>query len=71
MPEVLIHILIAFAVVVSIGLLMGLLLALVSRFFGMEEDPKRKQIRECLPGANCGACGFAGCDGYSFRTILS
>ncbi|MGN1419571.1 MAG: RnfABCDGE type electron transport complex subunit B, partial [Acutalibacteraceae bacterium] len=24
-----------------------------------------EKIRECLPGANCGACGFSGCDGYA------
>lgn len=65
MTEILIHILIAFAVVVSIGILMGILLALVSRFFGIEEDPKRKQIRACLPGINCGACGYKGCDDYA------
>jgi Na+-translocating ferredoxin:NAD+ oxidoreductase RNF subunit RnfB len=28
-------------------------------------DEKAEQIRECLPGANCGACGFAGCDDYA------
>ena len=22
-------------------------------------------MRECLPGANCGGCGFAGCDAYA------
>ena len=65
MTETLIDILIAFAVVVAIGLLMGILLALVSRFFGIEENPKRKQIRACLPGVNCGACGYKGCDDYA------
>jgi len=60
-----VNILIALAVVASIGLLMGILLALVSRFFGVEESRKRKQIRECLPGINCGACGYKGCDDYA------
>ena len=32
---------------------------------GVKENEKIPQIRECLPGANCGACGFAGCDGYA------
>ena len=22
-------------------------------------------MRDCLPGANCGACGYSGCDGYA------
>ena len=56
MSEIITDILIALAVVASIGLLMGILLALVSRFFGLPENKKLKQIRECLPGVNCGAC---------------
>ena len=28
-------------------------------------DEKTEKIRACLPGANCGACGFSGCDGYA------
>ena len=29
------------------------------------KDEKAEAIRECLPGANCGACGYSGCDGYA------
>lgn len=65
MTEVMMNVLIAFAVVVSIGLVMGVLLALVSRFFGIEESERLKKIRACLPGANCGACGYKGCDDYA------
>lgn len=65
MNEILIDILTAFAVVVAIGLFMGILLALVSRFFGVEESQKLKDVRACLPGVNCGACGYKGCDDYA------
>ena len=65
MTEILINILIAFAVVVAIGLLMGVLLALVSHFFGVEESQQLKKLRACLPGVNCGACGYKGCDDYA------
>ena len=58
MSEIIIDILIALAVVVSIGLFMGVLLVLVSRFFGIPESKKLRQIRDCLPGVNCGACGY-------------
>lgn len=60
-----INILIAFAVVSVIGLLAGLMLSLISHFFGVEEDPKVSKIRSCLPGINCGACGYKGCDDYA------
>ena len=57
--------LIAFAVVTGLGLILGILLALCIRFFHVEEDEKKQKIRECLPGVNCGACGYSGCDGYA------
>ncbi len=59
------NILIAFLVVGIIGLLAGLLIAVMSRFFGVEEDQTVKAVRACLPGVNCGACGYKGCDDYA------
>ena len=58
-------ILIAFAVVAAVGLLVGILLALVSHFFGVPEDVRVKELRGMLPGINCGACGYKGCDDYA------
>ena len=58
-------ILTALLVVASVGVAAGILLALASHFFKVEEDEKVKTVREALPGSNCGACGFAGCDSYA------
>ena len=58
-------ILIAFGVVASVSFVLGILLALFINFFGIEDDEKAKEIRACLPGINCGACGFKGCDDYA------
>ena len=55
-------ILIATVAVGIIGLLMGLLLITVDKKFKVEVDEKELAVREFLPGNNCGACGFAGCD---------
>ena len=60
-----IDVLTALAVVVSVGLLFGILLALFIHLFGVEEDQKTQQIRAALPGINCGACGFKGCNDYA------
>ena len=54
-------ILIAFAVLAAIGALLGLVLAIASRVFYVKVDERVEQITECLPGANCGGCGYAGC----------
>ena len=44
-----------------LGLLFGLLLAVGSKIFAVEQDERIPQVQECLPGANCGGCGYAGC----------
>lgn len=46
----------------GLGAVFGILLGYASKKFAVEVDPKVPLIREALPGANCGACGFAGCD---------
>ena len=58
-------ILIALGVVAGVAIILGVLLALVSRFFAVAEDEKVKAVRACLPGVNCGACGYKGCDDYA------
>ena len=45
----------------GLGIVFGLALMGASRLFAVEEDPKLTQILDALPGANCGACGYAGC----------
>ena len=60
-----IDILLALAVVGAVGLIAGVLLAIFSHFFKVAEDERAKRIREELPGINCGACGYKGCDDYA------
>ena len=43
------------------GLAFGLILAVASKIFEVKTDPRFPEIMDCLPGANCGGCGFAGC----------
>lgn len=47
------------------GILFGLGLAFASRIFKVEMDPRIEKIMATLPGANCGACGKAGCAGLA------
>ncbi len=62
-------ILIATAAVAIIGLLIGLLLVTVDKKFKVETNPKEAAVRECLPGNNCGGCGYAGCDALASAII--
>ena len=43
------------------GLAFVLILAVASKIFEVKTDPRFPEIMDCLPGANCGGCGFAGC----------
>ena len=58
-------ILIAVIAVTAIGLICALILALASKVMSVPVNEKEVAVRACLPGANCGACGFTGCDGYA------
>ena len=58
-------ILLAILVLGALGALFGAILAFAAKIFYVEVDPKQEAIRECLAGANCGGCGYPGCDGYA------
>lgn len=49
----------------ALGLIFGIILAVAARFFAVKGDPKVGEIREALPGANCGGCGYPGCDAFA------
>ena len=55
-------IIIATAVVAVIGLIIGLALVAAGKKFAVPVDEREAKVREALPGNNCGACGYAGCD---------
>ena len=58
---------ILFTLLVSavLAFILGLLLGFFKKIFHVEVDETVSKIRECLPGANCGGCGYPGCDGYA------
>ena len=55
----------AIAAVTVIGALCAVMLSIASKVMAVEVDERVERLREILPGANCGACGQAGCDGYA------
>jgi Na+-translocating ferredoxin:NAD+ oxidoreductase RNF subunit RnfB len=60
---------IAVIVVTVIGILCAVMLSVASKVMAVEVDERVVKVRECLPGANCGGCGFAGCDGYAAALV--
>lgn len=58
-------ILIAVAVLAALGALFGVVLAVANKVFYVKTDPRLDQLIQCLSGANCGGCGYAGCAAYA------
>lgn len=50
------------AILGVMGLLFGSGLALASKIFEVKQDERVPLVRAALPGANCGGCGYPGCD---------
>jgi Na+-translocating ferredoxin:NAD+ oxidoreductase RNF subunit RnfB len=48
-----------------LAFILGLALGFFQEKFKVERDPLIDEVRAALPGANCGGCGYPGCDGYA------
>ena len=49
----------------AVGVISAVILTVASIVMAVPVDETQVKVRECLPGANCGACGYAGCDDYA------
>ena len=58
-------ILLSIVVLGVLGAVFGAILAFAAKVFHVEVDTREAAVRECLAGANCGGCGYPGCDGYA------
>lgn len=63
--EVIIEILIPVILLSVMALVFGLVLSIAYKKLAVKPDEKLAEIREHLPGANCGGCGYAGCDAFA------
>ena len=63
--EFIVPVLIALGVVFALAFFLGAVLAVLNKYFAVPGDETVKALRECLPGINCGACGYKGCDDYA------
>lgn len=53
----------------SMGLVFGVGLGIASKKFAVPVDEKVEAVKTHLPGANCGGCGFAGCDAFAKAVV--
>lgn len=60
-----IPVLYALAVMIILGIVFGIILSIADKKFAVTVDEKVEKIRNAVAGANCGACGYPGCDGFA------
>jgi len=58
-------ILIAIISLSAIGFICAALITIASKIMFVKVDVRVEKLRKCLPGANCGACGYSSCDAYA------
>ena len=51
--------------VTAIGAACAAVLCIFSRLMAVKSDERVVKMLEYLPGSNCGACGYPGCEGYA------
>ena len=63
-------ILLAGGTMLVLAVAMAWVLGWANRAFHVEVDPRVEKVNEALPGANCGGCGYVGCNEYAEAVVL-
>ncbi|MEQ1831894.1 MAG: RnfABCDGE type electron transport complex subunit B [Candidatus Eisenbacteria bacterium] len=53
----------------AVGVGFGVALGIAAERFKVPSNPLVEQVRDRLPSANCGACGYAGCQAYAEAVV--
>ncbi|MGL4345884.1 MAG: RnfABCDGE type electron transport complex subunit B [Cellulosilyticaceae bacterium] len=53
----------------GLGLLFGVGLGIAAKKFAVPTDERVGLVKSFLPGANCGGCGFAGCEAFAKAVV--
>ena len=53
----------------GVGAIFGLILDIADKKFAVEQDERVTKVRAACAGANCGACGYPGCDGFAAAVV--
>lgn len=63
------NVLIPILTMAALGLLFSLGLVFAYKRLRVEEDPRIEAVKEALPQANCGACGYSGCQAFAEAVV--
>ena len=63
--------LLTIVILTVIGIVVAVVLYFVAQKFKVEEDERIDLVEACLPGANCGGCGCAGCRDFAQKVVAA
>lgn len=67
--QTLIVVAISLGLSVVLAMAIGMALGFFREKFKVERNPLIDQTRAALPGVNCGACGYSGCEAYAVAMV--
>ena len=53
----------------ALGLIFGAVLTFASKKFHVDVDERIEKVKACTGNANCGACGYAGCEAFAKAVV--
>ena len=53
----------------GLGIFFAAVLAAANKTLRVEEDPRIAAVEDIIPGLNCGACGYAGCQAFAIALL--
>jgi len=53
----------------AMGFAAGIGLGIAAKKFEVKEDSRVTELVKVLPGANCGLCGYPGCEAYAKAVV--
>lgn len=56
-------------ILLVLAMLFAIALAYLGKKLAVSRDECIDRVKDCLSGANCGACGYAGCDGFATALV--
>lgn len=56
-------------ILLVLAMLFAIALAYLGKKLAVSRDERIDRVKDCLSGANCGACGYAGCDGFATALV--
>lgn len=56
-------------ILLAIGVVLAIGIFFATKYLSVKEDERIAEVTKMLPNANCGACGFPGCQGLAEAII--